>query len=212
MSQDIFRGVPLLGILRGIEYRHLDPVLDVAVKSGLKAIEITMNTDNAPKLIQKAVKISRGKVTVGAGTVLSTKDLKVALNSGAGFIVMPVLVEEVVAFCVKNHIPVFPGAFTPQEIYRAWVSGATMVKLFPVKFLGPGYIKEIKAPLEDVKILACGGVSVDNLREYFLKGANAVSFGASVFRKDLLEEKNYRAIEEGIKKLIINLPRGENNG
>jgi len=102
--------------------------------------------------------------------------------------------------CVKKKIPVFPGAFTPQEIYRAHESGATMVKVFPAKFLGPAYIKEVKAPLDEVKLLACGGVRPDNVGEFFKSGASAVAFGGSVFKKDKFSD-----ITESIKEIIKNI-------
>jgi len=115
--------------------------------------------------------------------VLTLQDLESALGSGAGFIVLPVLVRAVVEYCVKNKIPVFPGALTPQEIYQAYASGATMVKVFPAKFFGPEYFREIKGPFNKIELLACGGVTPENLKNYFASGANAVTFGASVLRR-----------------------------
>ena len=83
------------------------------------------------------------------------KDLKIALKSGATFIVMPVLIKDVLKYCVKNKIPVFPGALTPGEIYQAWDAGSTMVKVFPAKFFGPEYFREIKGPFNNIQLLAC---------------------------------------------------------
>lgn len=164
-----------------------------------------MNTSGAPRLIKKAKQVAAGRLTLGAGTVLSMQDLRVALKSGATFIVMPVLVPQVVKYCAKNKIPVFPGALTPQEIFTAWEAGASMVKVFPVKFFGPGYLKEIKAPFNDIELLACGGVTPENMRDYFNSGAKAVSFGASVFRKEWLANKKFDQIGQEIKKFIVRL-------
>lgn len=197
-----FRKVPFLGILRGIELDTLEPLLDTVISSGLKTIEVTMNTQNAAELIRKAVKVSSGRLTIGAGTVLNMKSMQVALDAGATFIVSPTLIEDVVGYCVNNKIPVFPGALTVQEIYNAWNAGATMVKVFPAKMFGPAYFKEVKTPLQDIKLLACGGVKPENIKQYFDCGADAVAFGASIFRKEWLKSKDFQKIEQSIKKLI----------
>lgn len=197
-----FKQLPIMGILRGIESEALEPLITTIEGSGLKTIEITMNTAAAPELIRKAVALSKGRLTIGAGTVLDMKDLKSALDAGATFIVMPVLVREVMEHCVKNRIPVFPGALTPQEIYTAWRGGATMVKVFPARFFGPEYFKEIKGPFNDAELLACSGVTAENLKAYFECGASAVSFGASVFKKEWLAGKNFQAIDRAIQGYI----------
>ncbi|OIO36915.1 MAG: hypothetical protein AUJ74_00555 [Candidatus Omnitrophica bacterium CG1_02_44_16] len=202
MNVKSFKQLPILGILRGISKEAIEPLVEAVCASGLKTIEITMNTDSADSLIRQAVKVSRQRLTIGAGTVTTMKTLKTALSSGATFIVMPVLVKDVIRYCVKNKIPVFPGALTPQEIYNAWDAGATMVKVFPSGSFGPEYFKEIKAPFADIQLLACGGVRPDNMKDYFSNGASAISFGASVFKKEWLAKKDYASIKEAIKRYI----------
>jgi len=197
-----FRQLPVLGILRGVEGAHLEPLLEAICAAGLETIEITMNTPGAARLIKEAVKVSRKRLTIGAGTVLDLETLKSALGAGATFCVTPVLVREVVGYCVKHKIPVFPGALTPLEIYNAWVSGATMVKVFPAKFFGPEYLKEIKGPFNDIELLACGGVTPHNIGAYFASGASAVSFGASVFKKELLRKYDFARIRRCIEELL----------
>lgn len=193
-----------MGILRGIELNLITPLIKKAIiPSGLKTIEITMNTKNAPEIIRKAIKISGKKLNIGAGTVLNMDDLNSALNAGATFIVMPILVQDVLDYCVKNKIPAFPGAFSPQEIYTAWDKGASMVKVFPAKFLGAEYFKEIHGPFKDIEMLACGGITPDNLKAYILSGASAISFGASVFRKDWLLNKDFKSIKQSITAYLL---------
>jgi len=197
-----FRELPLLGILRGIELDSVEPLMESITASGLKTIEITMNTKGAPRLIEKAVKAAGKSLTIGAGTVLDMQSLKAALGAGATFIVMPVLVPEVAQYCFKNKISFFPGALTPQEIYNAWNSGATMVKVFPAGFFGPAYFKEIKGPFNNIELLACAGVTPDNMKDYFANGASAIAFGASVFRKEWLAARDFTGIREAIRKFI----------
>lgn len=197
-----FKKKPVLGILRGVKADVIEPLVETAISAGLSTLEITMNTEGAPGLIRKAKQVSAGRLTLGAGTVLTMKDLKSALKSGATFIVLPVLVKDVVKYCVKNKIPVFPGALSPQEIYQSWEAGATMVKVFPVKFFGPEYLREINGPFDKIKLLACSGVSPENLGDYFAHGADAVSFGASVFRQDWLLNRDFKSIGQAVKRFI----------
>jgi len=197
-----FKKQPILGILRGADGSIIEPLIETVISVGLQTLEITMNTAGAAELIRKAKQVSRGRLTLGAGTVLTLEDLKIAIKSGATFIVVPVLVDDVVKYCVKNKIPVFPGALSPQEIYRAWEAGATMVKVFPVKFFGPEYFREIKGPFNQIELLACSGVTADNLKDYFTSGASAVSFGSSVFRKEWLLNKDFKSIGQAVKRFI----------
>jgi 2-dehydro-3-deoxyphosphogluconate aldolase/(4S)-4-hydroxy-2-oxoglutarate aldolase len=201
-----FKLQPVMGILRGVELQAIEPLMEAIIAAGLETIEITMNTQGAPELIQKALKVCRGRLTIGAGTVLTVKDALTARDAGATFMVMPTLVKEVVSYCLKNALPVFPGALSPQEIYNAWNEGATMVKVFPAKCFGPEYFKEIKGPFNQVKLLACGGVTPQNLQSYFSYGADAVSFGASVFKKEWLEKKDFKSIALSITAYLQQLP------
>ncbi|MFH0917886.1 MAG: bifunctional 4-hydroxy-2-oxoglutarate aldolase/2-dehydro-3-deoxy-phosphogluconate aldolase [Candidatus Omnitrophota bacterium] len=197
-----FRRKPILGILRGIEAPLIEPLVETVIAAGLQTLEIAMNTSGAAELIRKAKQIAGQRLTLGAGTVLSRQDLKSALESGASFIVLPVLVNEVVEYCVKNKIPVFPGAFTPQEIYQAHLAGATMVKVFPAKFFGPEYFCQIRGPFNKIELLACGGVTAENLNGYFTCGASAVTFGASIFKKEWLAAKDFKAIGQAVKGFV----------
>jgi len=198
-----FKKLPVLGILRGIKQDGVAPLVEAVIASGLQTLEITMNTPDAALRIKEAVAIAGKRLTIGAGTVLSLASLKTALAAGATFIVMPTLVPEVAGFCRKRKIPFFPGALTPQEIYLAWQAGATMVKVFPAGFFGPSYFKEIKGPFNDVELLACAGVTAQNMKEYFACGASAVSFGASVFKQEWLAQGDFGSISTCVSKFIL---------
>lgn len=202
MQIERFRHLPVLGILRGIELAHVEPLAEAVVAAGLQAIEVTMNTAAAPALIRRLHAVGRERLMVGAGTVLNLRDLAVAREAGASFIVSPTLVPEVVRTCVAEHVPVFPGALTPQEIWAASCAGATMVKVFPASCFGPGYLKEIKGPFADIELLACGGVNAANMADYFAAGASAVAFGGSVFRRDWLEAGDYGRVQTEVAKLV----------
>ena len=202
MDIEKFKRLPVLGILRGIDIDSIEPLVETSVSAGLKAIEITMNTRGAATLIEKAVAIAGKRLTIGAGTVLSVKTLEIAIGAGATFIVTPVLVEDVMKYCIKNKIAVFPGALTPLEIYNAWNAGATMVKVFPSGAFGPKYFKEIKGPFDNIELLACGGLTPENMKEYFSCGASAIAFGEGVFKREWIAGRDFKSIGEAVKKYI----------
>ena len=202
-----FRKKPLLGIMRGIKPDVIEPLAEAVISGGLETVEITMNTDNAPALIRSMVKAGRGRLTIGAGTVLTMNELESALDAGATFIVMPALIRDVIDTCVKQKIPVFPGALTPHEVFEAAQAGAAMVKIFPAKFFGPEYFRELKGPFNKIELLACAGVTPENMKDYFASGASAVSFGASVFRKEWLDSKDFKSITSRVSDYVRQLPR-----
>ena len=206
MDVKIFKKQPIMGILRGVTIDEITPLIEALCAAGLQTVEITMNTPRALEIIRKAVDVSAGRITVGAGTVVNMDLLQDALGTGASFIVMPTLELNVMEYCTKHDIAVFPGAFTPQEVLNAWRSGATMVKLFPAKFFGPDYVRELKGPLNDVELLACGGVTPENMGEYFQAGAAAVAIGGSVFGRELLDKKDFSGIIDRVKKYIDLIP------
>ncbi|MBU2540659.1 MAG: bifunctional 4-hydroxy-2-oxoglutarate aldolase/2-dehydro-3-deoxy-phosphogluconate aldolase [Candidatus Omnitrophica bacterium] len=202
MDIDRFKELPIMGILRGVKAGIIQPLAETVISAGLKTIEIAMNSPDAAELIKLLKDTAKERLIIGAGTVLTMHDLHKALDSGATFIVMPTLVAAVCEYCTKNKIPVFPGALTPQEIYNAWNAGATMVKIFPAKLFGPAYIKELKGPLPQIELLACGGVGPENIQSFFSSGASAVAFGSSLFRKDWLSKRDFSSIEKNLKALI----------
>lgn len=202
MNLETFSKLPLMGILRGVRPDEIGPLTETVIAAGLTTIEITMNTAGAPDLIRRLIDCAQGRLTVGAGTVLSEQYLSAALAAGASFIVMPTLVEPVVRRCVEEGIPVFPGALTPQEIHNAHTAGATMVKVFPANLFGPAYFKDIQGPFDDIPLLACGGVNPETLGAFFANGASAASFGASIFRREWLESGDYQRVGEALRDLI----------
>jgi 2-dehydro-3-deoxyphosphogluconate aldolase / (4S)-4-hydroxy-2-oxoglutarate aldolase len=195
--------LPILGILRGISEKDIVPIVNICKRTGIKYLEITMNTTGAVQLISKMISIAGTDLVIGAGTVLDTNDLRQALAAGARFIVSPSLVEEVVEACKREKILVFPGALTPTEVHKAWEMGASMVKLFPAGLYGPDYIQMLKAPFNSIKIMAVGGVNEKNAAEYFSKRADAVAFGAGIFRPEWLLQDRFELIEEHLNTFIL---------
>jgi 2-dehydro-3-deoxyphosphogluconate aldolase / (4S)-4-hydroxy-2-oxoglutarate aldolase len=190
-SWELFKQKTIIGILRSVPGEIIQRIIPLYLKAGFTTLEITMNTEGAAQLIENAVSMYGSDLNIGAGTVCSEKDLATALEAGASFIVTPILNESVIKTCVENRIPIFPGAYTPTEIYTAWNLGASMVKVFPANRLGPEYIQEVKAPLSQIKLLPTGGVTVNNFTDFFKAGADGVGMGSQLFSKALLAKGDW---------------------
>lgn len=201
-SPERFAQMPVVGIIRHVTPADVAALLPHYVASGLTTVEITLNTPGADTIIRDALARYADHLNIGAGTVRALADLDVALQAGAQFIVTPTLNEAVIQHCVERNVPIFPGALTPTEIQRAWSLGATMVKVYPADFLGPDYIRDVKAPLDDVKLLPTGGIGLDNVAAYFRAGADGVGMGSQVFDKELIRAQDWTGLEAHFRAVV----------
>ncbi len=193
---DLYRDLPVVGILRGFEEAAVRPMAQAAVAGGVRCVEVTMNTDDAPALIG-AVRAEVGsEANVGAGTVCDLFQLGQALEAGAEFIVTPVVSVDVICACVDQDIPVFPGAFTPTEIWQAFELGADVVKLFPAHRFGPGYLRDVRGPLDKVPIMPVGGITAEGILPYLEAGADGFGVGSSLFDKGRVQAQDWGWIRE----------------
>src|SRR5690606_35070285 len=124
---------------------------------------------------------------IGAGTVLDAEGAGHAIDAGAQFVVTPVVDLPTIAAVRSRNAPIVPGAYTPTELYTAWRAGATLVKLFPATNLGPGFVREVLAPLPELRLCPTGGVTLDNVADWFAAGAAGVGVGSSLMPRDALE-------------------------
>lgn len=194
-SWELFNKAPLVGIIRNISPDDVKKILPIYKEAGLTTIEITMNTPGAAEMIRLALETEGKGLNIGAGTVCTKDDLEIALEAGAQFIVTPIINKKVIKSCVKKNVPIFPGAFTPTEIYNAWTLGATMVKIYPATSLGPEYIKDLKAPMNQLKLLPTGGVGLENMAAFLKAGANGLGVGGQLFDKKLIQEQNWDGLK-----------------
>lgn len=188
--------MPIIGIMRNLPGHHIETIAKKYYEAGLTCLEITMNSPDAATHIAALAESYGGKLNIGAGTVCSMADLEVALRSNAQFIVTPVINEEVIRACVSEKVPIFPGAYTPSEIYRAWELGATMIKLFPASDLKPNYIKEVLAPLDFVSLIPTGGITLDNFTGILARGAKGVGIGSGLFPRDVIQREDWDALSQ----------------
>lgn len=152
-----------------------------AVEGGIKALEITMVVPNAVNVIAfLANKYKNENVIVGAGTVLDAETANAVMLAGARLLVSPNLNPKMIEIANRYQAITVSGAMTPTEIINTVNSGADFVKLFPAEFLGPKYVKTIKAPLPQAEIVPTGGVNPDNVKEWFEAGCHVVGVGSFV--------------------------------
>ncbi|MCP9235242.1 bifunctional 4-hydroxy-2-oxoglutarate aldolase/2-dehydro-3-deoxy-phosphogluconate aldolase [Lewinella sp. JB7] len=200
-----FDAVPVIGILRNLSATNCEKVAEVMAETGFRTLEVTMNTPRAEHIIDRLVR-DYPDLNVGAGTVCTMEDLDRALAVGAGFIVTPILEERVIGRCADENIPVFPGAYTPTEIYRAWNLGASAVKVFPASQLGVNYLQDLRGPLPQIKLLPTGGVTPDNIAAFLAAGAYGVGMGSSLLPKDLIERADFDGLRAHLRRVRARLP------
>lgn len=175
------------GVVPVVRLSDLASAVDLAqalLAGGVTAVELTMTSPGAldalPLLLEKVPQFSQGEAALGMGSVLNPEMATAALDQGAQFIVAPMLDLPTVNLCVARGVPVMPGALTPTEIQTAWVSGASVVKVFPASAVGPGYFKDLLAPLPHLKLMPTGGVELSNAVDFVRNGAVAVGAGSSL--------------------------------
>jgi 2-dehydro-3-deoxyphosphogluconate aldolase/(4S)-4-hydroxy-2-oxoglutarate aldolase len=177
-------------------------IVRAALRGGLRNLEITMGSAETPAQIRQARAIVGDEMYVGAGTVLNLELLEKALGAGASFIVTPVVNVPVIEECVRRKVPVFPGAYSATEILKAWDLGAMMVKVFPAETVGPSYIKAIKAPLPQVKLMPTGGVDLKTLAAYRKAGADGFGVGGPLFDRARVEAGDWKWIEAQCRAFV----------
>jgi 2-dehydro-3-deoxyphosphogluconate aldolase/(4S)-4-hydroxy-2-oxoglutarate aldolase len=200
-----FFELPLVGILRNTSIDSLPALIEAVRKGGIRYLEITMNTPGATEQIKLATHLAGGEITIGAGTVISQETLDRALNAGARFIVTPAIVPDVLESCEHAGIPIFPGALTPTEIITAQRLApiyTCAIKVFPADSLGPSYIRSLKGPFPDSKLMPTGGVDLQNVAHFLAAGASAFGIGSPLFQKDQLKNQNWTWLENQARAFV----------
>lgn len=206
-----YNQAPIVGIIRGQSLQDTLKIAHAYQEAGLTTLEITMNTKGATSTIAR-LRREFPALNIGAGTVCSLSDIHDALGAGAQFVVTPIIDELVIEHAVNGEIPIFPGAFSPTEIYKAWSLGASAVKVFPATKLGVEFIKDVLGPLDQIKLLPTGGVSKANIKSFFQAGAYGVGMGSSLIDKKLVSEGDFVGLKkhfESIKAEIAEFIKGK---
>lgn len=194
---DILKQIEELGLVPVVRASSSDEAMQVieAIKAGgVNVLEITMTVPGAVRVIEKVADKYGSDVLVGAGTVLDPETTRACLLAGAQFIVSPALNLDTIAMCHRYSAPVMPGVLTPTEVITAWSAGADIVKIFPCGSVGgASYIKNLKGPFPQVKMIPTGGVSLATAADFIKAGASALGVGT-----DLVDVKAIRAGNAGV--------------
>ena len=176
---------------------------EAVLAGGISIFEITMTVPDAPAVIRSLVAKLRDRAVVGAGTVLDVQSAHRCIDAGAAFIVSPGLDVPTIAAAHGHAVPIMPGALTPTEVITAWKAGADMVKIFPASAVGgPKYIKALKGPLPDVKMLPTGGVNASTAGDFIAAGAAALGVGGELVDIAALERGEDAVITERARELV----------
>jgi 2-dehydro-3-deoxyphosphogluconate aldolase/(4S)-4-hydroxy-2-oxoglutarate aldolase len=165
----------IVAILRAPTSDGFAAVADVLVGAGITALEVTLTSRGAIEAIAGLRRQLPDAVAIGAGTVLTADDAKAAVDAGAAFLVSPVLDASLVA---NSPVPFYPGTSTPTEMYAAHQAGAPLVKLFPAGGLGTRFLRDVRGPLPQIRVMPTGGIKVEDIADWLLAGAKAVGIGS----------------------------------
>ena len=191
----------LVAVVRADNADEAIRISDACLEGGCNAIELTFTVPGAHKVIEAlAAKYPNGEMLLGAGTVLDSETARIAILSGANYVVSPAFNAEAAKLCNRYRVPYIPGCMTITEVLTAMEAGVDIIKIFPADLFGPKIIKDIKGPLPQAKLMPTGGVDVSNVDQWIKAGAAAVGAGSSLTAG--AKTGDYKKITETAKEFI----------
>ena len=194
-----------IGIFPGIRVKTADEALYAAetlYHAGIPVAEITMTVPGAIGVISKLAQ-SFPEMVVGAGTVLDKDTALRCLDAGARFLTSTGLVQDVVESALSRGVVAIPGALTPTEVIAAWKAGADFVKIYPAAPVGGDmYIRSLKVPLPQVKLIAAGGVNQQNATNFIRSGASSIGVGVELLPRDAVQRRQDHRIHELARRFL----------
>ena len=190
----------IIVIIRNVQKDKLIKLCEALYDGGIRLVECTYEASGKISDEENAANIEilvnhfGNKMTVGAGTVLTERQVELTKKAGGKFVISPDTNPDIIKKTKELGLVSIPGAFTPTEICAASRFGADFVKVFPVGAIGCNYIKDVKAPLSNVKLLAVGGVDENNMQSFFDAGASGIGIGSAIINKRMIEDGDFEAI------------------
>lgn len=198
----------IVAIVRSVEKEKLIDLAKAMYDGGIRLLEITYDATGKISDEETAERIAmlcnhfKDTMYIGAGTVITEKQVELTAQAGGLFIISPDSNESVIRKTRELNLVSMPGALTPTEIQTAHRAGADFVKLFPVTNMGTSYVKAVKAPLSHVKLLAVGGIDEGNMDEYLKAGVCGFGIGSNIIDKKALSENDFEAITKLAQKYV----------
>ncbi|MBN2409039.1 MAG: bifunctional 4-hydroxy-2-oxoglutarate aldolase/2-dehydro-3-deoxy-phosphogluconate aldolase [Candidatus Aminicenantes bacterium] len=202
---EIILATKVIAVIRMSDPGKLAEVSEAIRRGGVRAIEITMTTPSALRIIARMAAAKPAGTLIGAGTVLDGRSAEQVIGAGADFVVSPVTDAGMIAACKRTDTFVAPGAFTPIEILAAWEKGADVVKVFPASSVGPQYFRDLRGPLPQIRLMPTGGVNLQNAREFIRSGACCVAIGTALLDKEIIAAEDWEGLVEKTKALVESL-------
>lgn len=167
----------LIAVIRAQRAEDYAPVIEVLAAAGVRSFELTLTTPGTFEALPGLVERFGAEADMGVGTVTTPEQVDLAADAGAHYLVTPVSVLPVVGRAVERGLPVIPGGLTPTELHSTWSRGAAAVKVFPAGAVGAGYVKDLRGPFPDMRVVPSGGVDLEAAQAWLAAGAEAVSVG-----------------------------------
>jgi 2-dehydro-3-deoxyphosphogluconate aldolase/(4S)-4-hydroxy-2-oxoglutarate aldolase len=192
----------IVAVVRSPDSPQLVEVARALLEGGVRVLEITFTVPDALEVIRQVRRALGDQVLLGAGTVLDPETARSALLAGAEFIVAPTLNLEVIRLCHRYDKLVMPGALTPTEILSAWEAGADIVKVFPAEVGGPAYLKAIRGPLPQVRLMPTGGVDLNTAADFLKAGACCLGVGSQLVEPAAVAQRNFDRIRDLARQYV----------
>ena len=197
------REIGLLPVLRAQSIDEAVALAEAIEAGGVRALEVTMTVPGALEVIRQLARETKGRILIGAGTVLDAETARAFMLAGAEFIVSPALNLKTIEICRRYGVAVMPGALTPTEVVTAWEAGADVVKVFPCSSLGgASYLKALKGPLPQIELIPTGGVSLATAAEFLAAGAFALGVGGYLVNSKAIAEGKPEIVTETARKYV----------
>lgn len=194
--QRLLTDAGVTAIVRLDDYSRAVEMVRALHKGGIQAVEFTYSNPRAGDAIAAASAAFGEEMAIGAGTVLDPETARAAMLQGASFIVTPTLNIDTIRMCRRYDAPTVIGTYTPTEMLTAWEHGATFVKLFPATSVGPSFIKDVRGPLPQLRIVPTGGVSLENCGAFIKAGAAAIAVGSNLVDRQSVAEERWDVLTE----------------
>ncbi|MCL2776667.1 MAG: bifunctional 4-hydroxy-2-oxoglutarate aldolase/2-dehydro-3-deoxy-phosphogluconate aldolase [Polyangiaceae bacterium] len=201
-----------IAVVRLDDATRLVPVIEALGAGDVCIVEVTVTIPGALEAMANSKLDSQ--ILIGAGSVLDPETARLAILAGARFVVGPTVSPAVISLCHRYDVVAIAGAYTPTEIVTACEAGADLVKVFPARSLGPGYLKDLHGPLPQVRLVPTGGVTVENATAFLEAGAFAVGVGGNLAPRDAVARGDYARITDQARRLVraIREPRESEEG
>jgi 2-dehydro-3-deoxyphosphogluconate aldolase/(4S)-4-hydroxy-2-oxoglutarate aldolase len=192
----------IVAVIRAESGELLADVAEALLSGGVEVMEVTLTVPGATRVLERVAERLGKRILLGAGTVLDSETARIAILSGAEFIVSPTTNVDVIKVCKRYSKLAMPGALTPTEVVTAWEAGADIVKIFPSDLTGPKYLKALHGPLPHIRLMPTGGVNLDTAAEFLKAGACALGVGSSLVDPKLVAAGELGKIESLARQYV----------